>query len=382
LRNFIVLERNGRREVTELYVRGVGGRLLRSHNHLWFLYNNRGDVVQRVDNAGQVLHTYRFGAFGVELNPDPSNSNRFRFNGMYFDLHRSEYMTAHRMYSPRLGRWNSPDPFFHALHGNLQSCVTQAGNLYMFVTHNPVKWVDPLGLYRVMLDYIAWQEQASGFNFSFGLRSDGYAHIRFRGDSFFAPFEMIMGMATIRSSWLMEVLGFSENRATHRPGDQFRTAAHAALAFALTFNMISFERSDRHPNGREHSANIYRTSSRWMWDSRAGGLSTGYWHTFQQIQIGTSYTVSLANPRARYGTHVAQVHTHGAYSRMVPSENFTDSDRAAGMDARVNIFLATPGGRLVFAEFNHSTNLFSDSVILTRDLPFDTYENYNRWHGR
>jgi len=150
LRNFIVLERNGRREVTELYVRGVGGRLLRSHNHLWFLYNNRGDAVQRVDNAGQVLHTYRFSAFGVEINPDPSNSNPWRFNGEYHDMHRGgEIYLRARSFSPRLGRFTTPDPLFHALHGNLLSCPIQSGNLYMFVGHNPVMFVDPSGLVRV-----------------------------------------------------------------------------------------------------------------------------------------------------------------------------------------------------------------------------------------
>jgi len=49
------------------------------------------------------------------------------------------------------GRFTFHDPFFHALHGNLQSCAIQAGNLYMFVMHNPVRWLDPLGLF-------AWNE--------------------------------------------------------------------------------------------------------------------------------------------------------------------------------------------------------------------------------
>ena len=150
LRNHIVLERNGRREVTELYVRGAGGRLLRSHNHLWFVYNNRGDVAQRVDNVGQVLHTYRFSAFGVEVNPDPSNSNPWRFNGEYHDMHRGgEIYLRARAFSPRLGRFSQPDPYFHPLRGNLQTCglaVLQSGNLYAFTVNNPVRFNDPSGL--------------------------------------------------------------------------------------------------------------------------------------------------------------------------------------------------------------------------------------------
>jgi len=63
-------------------------------------------------------------------------------------------MTPNRQLCPRRGRWLSPDPFFHVLNGNLQgdpNTITQAGNLYMYVMHNPVKWLDPTGLF-------AWNE--------------------------------------------------------------------------------------------------------------------------------------------------------------------------------------------------------------------------------
>jgi len=149
-RGQIVVERDSRDNVTERYIRSVDGQLIWNYNrHWWYLFDARGSVTQRVNNTGQVLHSYQFSAFGVEVNPDTNNGNRFRFNGMYYDIHRSEYMTPNRIYSPRRGRWNSPDPLFHALHGNLQdgaSGITQAGNLYMFVMHNPIRWIDPTGL--------------------------------------------------------------------------------------------------------------------------------------------------------------------------------------------------------------------------------------------
>ena len=49
-------------------------------------------------------------------------------------------------YYPQTLKGTQPDPFFCALHGNLQSCVTQSGNLFMFVMHNPVYFIDPSGL--------------------------------------------------------------------------------------------------------------------------------------------------------------------------------------------------------------------------------------------
>ena len=74
--------------------------------------------MQRVGN-GYVMRTYRYCAFGVELHPSPNNSNRFRFAGMYWDGHRSEYMTPNRMFSPRLGRWSQPDPHWTIHAGNM-----------------------------------------------------------------------------------------------------------------------------------------------------------------------------------------------------------------------------------------------------------------------
>jgi len=57
-------------------------------------------------------------------------------------------MTPNRMFNPRTGRWSQPDPLFWGPR-NIQgsrNVMAQAGNLYMFVMHNPVRWVDPTGL--------------------------------------------------------------------------------------------------------------------------------------------------------------------------------------------------------------------------------------------
>jgi len=51
-----------------------------------------------------------------------------------------------RNYENKQLKGTQPDPFFHALHGNLQSCVTQSGNMFMFAMHNPVYFIDPSGL--------------------------------------------------------------------------------------------------------------------------------------------------------------------------------------------------------------------------------------------
>ena len=56
-------------------------------------------------------------------------------------------MTRARQFSPRLGRFTQADPFFHAVNGNLKSCLLQSGNLFLFTMHNPIRWTDPTGLW-------------------------------------------------------------------------------------------------------------------------------------------------------------------------------------------------------------------------------------------
>ncbi|MCL2284975.1 MAG: polymorphic toxin type 44 domain-containing protein, partial [Firmicutes bacterium] len=59
-----------------------------------------------------------------------------------------------RMMNPRLGRWTQPDPFFHMRFGQARmmgspNAIAQAGNLFLFTMNNPVRWIDPSGLFAV-----------------------------------------------------------------------------------------------------------------------------------------------------------------------------------------------------------------------------------------
>jgi RHS repeat-associated protein len=143
----IVLELNTNGNVINAFTRDARGNLIRSTQHGFYLFNARGDVVQRVNAQGVVVHIYWYDAFGNELNEDSRNTNPFRFASMYWDSHTGTYMTPNRHFNPRTGRWTQPDPFW-GIH-NMQSgsnAIMQSANLYVFTMHNPVRWVDPTGL--------------------------------------------------------------------------------------------------------------------------------------------------------------------------------------------------------------------------------------------
>ena len=157
----IAMELNAQGAVTDRIIRSVNGRLIRSDLHGWYLKNVRGDVVQRVNDARVVQRVYRYSAFGIEHLPSANNTNNFRFAGEYFDRETGNYYLRARFFNPRTGRFTQPDPHWYT--GNMifgdsptmrnrrfmpnAAAILQSGNLYVFTINNPIRWVDPTGLF-------------------------------------------------------------------------------------------------------------------------------------------------------------------------------------------------------------------------------------------
>ena len=118
----------------------------------YYLYNGHGYVVRLMDAGGGVrTYDYDYDAFGVEHNPDPYDTNPFRYCGEYWDAETGTYYLRARYYDPHTGRFISEDPIRDGL------------NWYTYCGGNPVMFVDPWGL-----DYIiAWSyggEEVAAFN--------------------------------------------------------------------------------------------------------------------------------------------------------------------------------------------------------------------------
>jgi RHS repeat-associated protein len=168
----IVLERNAEGLTLNRYERCITGQLIRSQHHGWYLYNARGDVVQRI-NINSLIRNYRYDAFGNETNPDLSNTNPFRYAGEYFDLETNTYYLRARRYNPRTGRFTQPDPHWN-IHNMIYGsepvkwnerpidpndplglntyilkpdilAIMQSGNLYVYCLNNPIRFHDPTG---------------------------------------------------------------------------------------------------------------------------------------------------------------------------------------------------------------------------------------------
>jgi len=204
-----------------------------------------------------------YDAFGNEVNPDARNTNPFRYAGEYFDFETGNYYLRARFFNPRSGRFTQPDPHW-GLHNMQNGCcaIMQSGNLYMYVMHNPVRWVDPSGRAaddpplvkspggggtrfwpsgqastinppKVILRYII--EKNNGtliWNSSTQTATvyiPGHRAIEIGGT-------MMNNRLVVYSSILMDSFGLTREQALHMPGDIFSSMDSAALALYLMYN--------------------------------------------------------------------------------------------------------------------------------------------------
>ena len=371
------LERNAADGVLRRYRRCFTGRLLKCTRNEYYLYNARGDVVQRTDEQGNVIMTYRYSAFGSEIETTKNggngsagsvSTNRFRFAGEYWDSHRGEYYLRARSFNPRTGRFSQPDPFWNI--GNMQTspnAIAQAGNLFVFTMNNPVRWIDPTGLFaqeylpmpvkpyirwslrnspNVLLDYVMTKYNAANPNSNFSFTTSNHwfwgerLHLTIGGTTGIFAIDAgggfnptafrVSGMMAFSSYILMSYFGLSSEMAIHQPGDVFSSTSTAALAWSMTYWGAS------NAAGVEFGSNIY---------SHSGG---GYF--FGTPISGTATGVDIP-PLTAGHTRAAFVHSHprqgffmNIWYNMPPGQlnHISHLDRQTSLIHGVPIYAAGP----------------------------------------
>ena len=94
------------------------------------------------DSSGAVAWRSSYAGFGEAQLGTPQLAQPFniRFPGQYYDAETGLHYNRYRYYDPSIGRYISADP------------IGQAGgvNLYTYVLNDPVNWMDPFGLDRLI----------------------------------------------------------------------------------------------------------------------------------------------------------------------------------------------------------------------------------------
>jgi RHS repeat-associated protein len=125
--------------VSAVNIFGHTGLLARddARGRTYYQFDATGDVLQRLDEDGDVRSTDRYDAQGNRLNGgetgDPFGYKGL--NGYYTDAETGLVLCTYRYYDPSLGRWLTRDPIGYA--GGL--------NVYGYCSNNPISAVDPLG---------------------------------------------------------------------------------------------------------------------------------------------------------------------------------------------------------------------------------------------
>jgi RHS repeat-associated protein len=103
-----------------------------------------GSTVHLFSASGSVVTTYRYDAFGAVRSQSSPHDNQWLFAGEQRDSESGyDYLRA-RYYDPEVGRFLSQDPIM-------------ADHAYVYVRNNPVRFIDPLGLYEICGWNQEWQ---------------------------------------------------------------------------------------------------------------------------------------------------------------------------------------------------------------------------------
>ena len=119
----------------------------------FYLTNQMGDVIGITDNAGSLIATYTYGAWGEVLAVTPAtagnstqlaiaNANPLRYRGYYFDQETGYYYLQSRFFVAQWGRFLLCDRFENILSDNNN---INGANGYTYCDNNPLNYWDPYG---------------------------------------------------------------------------------------------------------------------------------------------------------------------------------------------------------------------------------------------
>ena len=110
-----------------------------------YIKNMQGDIIHICDQAGNIVASYHYDAWGVTTLSDAPATiaysiNPFRYRGYYFDVETGLYYLNSRYYDPVTGRFLNADSMISGTDGSLLG-----KNLFAYCFNNPVNLDDSDG---------------------------------------------------------------------------------------------------------------------------------------------------------------------------------------------------------------------------------------------
>lgn len=146
----VLAETDASGKIKSYYVYGIGLiSKIENNQAYYYQYDGAGSTVAISDKNGKIINKYSYSDFGqVATNSEEEIENPFKYVGKYgvtTDITDLLYMRA-RYYLPSIGRFISKDPLG----------IVAGLNEYNYVSANPIRFIDPLGLYTWPYTWQGW----------------------------------------------------------------------------------------------------------------------------------------------------------------------------------------------------------------------------------
>lgn len=141
----VIAESNGSGSVTAQNIWGHKALARKiGADYYYYLYNGHGDVVQIINEAGNIVNNYTYDEWGNIRSKTENISNPLKYAGEYYDDESGLYYLRARYYDPVIARFITKDSY----EGDISNPLSI--NNYTYCHNNPIIYIDPTGHY---IDY-------------------------------------------------------------------------------------------------------------------------------------------------------------------------------------------------------------------------------------
>ena len=158
----VVMELSKGGAVQKRYIRGndlVYADKGENTEKTYYVTDMHGNVVQLLDESGNVTKTYEYDSFGNEVKPEKKDENPYRYCGEYYDKETEEVYLRARYYQPSVGRFITRDTYTGESNEPLSL------HLYTYCANDGVNAWDPSGHYKIKMKHIngmKWKKNWKG----------------------------------------------------------------------------------------------------------------------------------------------------------------------------------------------------------------------------
>ena len=158
----VVMELSKGGAVQKRYIRGndlVYADKGENTEKTYYVTDMHGNVVQLLDESGNVTKTYEYDSFGNEVKPEKKDENPYRYCGEYYDKETEEVYLRARYYESSVGRFITRDTYTG------ESDEPLSLHLYTYCENDGVNMVDPSGHYKIKMKHIngmKWKKNWKG----------------------------------------------------------------------------------------------------------------------------------------------------------------------------------------------------------------------------